>query len=54
MSRASHFDGQVLSPDIFSLGGSTDSKAMDQQCGIEATINLMTSLSHGANIVLGV
>jgi trimethylamine--corrinoid protein Co-methyltransferase len=36
---------------VFGLGGSTDSKALDQQCGIEMTISLMTALLHGANIV---
>ncbi|MCP4719762.1 MAG: trimethylamine methyltransferase [Desulfobacteraceae bacterium] len=36
---------------VFGLGGSTDSKALDQQCAIEMTISLMTSLLHGANIV---
>jgi trimethylamine--corrinoid protein Co-methyltransferase len=36
---------------VFGLGGSTDSKALDQQCAIEMTISLMTALLHGANIV---
>ncbi len=36
---------------VFGLGGSTDSKVLDQQCGIEMTISLMTALLHGANIV---
>jgi trimethylamine--corrinoid protein Co-methyltransferase len=36
---------------VFGLGGSTDSKVLDQQCGMEATISLMTALLHGANIV---
>jgi len=36
---------------VFGLGGSTDSKVLDHQCGMEATISLMTALLHGANIV---
>ncbi len=36
---------------VFGLGGSTDSKVLDQQCAFEATLSLMTSLLHGANIV---
>jgi trimethylamine--corrinoid protein Co-methyltransferase len=36
---------------VFGLGGSTDSKVLDQQCGIEAALSLMTALIHGANIV---
>ncbi len=36
---------------VFGLGGSTDSKVLDQQCGIEMTISLMTAALHGANIV---
>lgn len=36
---------------VFGLGGSTDSKVLDQQCGMEVTISLMTALLHGANIV---
>jgi trimethylamine--corrinoid protein Co-methyltransferase len=36
---------------VFGLGGSTDAKVLDQQCGLEATISLTTALLHGANIV---
>lgn len=36
---------------VFGLGGSTDSKVLDQQCGFEVTLSLMTSLLHGANII---
>jgi trimethylamine--corrinoid protein Co-methyltransferase len=43
--------GKYYDLPVFGLGGSTDSKVMDQQCGIEMTISLMTSLLHGANIV---
>ena len=43
--------GKYYDLPVFGLGGSTDSKVLDQQCGFEATISLMTSLLHGANIV---
>ncbi len=43
--------GKYYDLPVFGLGGSTDSKVMDQQCGFEATLSLMTSLLHGANIV---
>jgi trimethylamine--corrinoid protein Co-methyltransferase len=43
--------GKYYNLPVFGLGGSTDSKVMDQQTGIEATISLMTALLHGANIV---
>jgi trimethylamine--corrinoid protein Co-methyltransferase len=36
---------------VFGLGGATDAKVLDQQCGMEVTLSLMTSLLHGANIV---
>ncbi|MFZ5917345.1 MAG: trimethylamine methyltransferase family protein [Chloroflexota bacterium] len=36
---------------VFGLGGSTDSKVLDQQAGFEACISLTTALLHGANIV---
>lgn len=45
-SMGKHYDLPV-----FGLGGSTDSKILDQQCGFEATMSLMTALLHGANIV---
>jgi trimethylamine---corrinoid protein Co-methyltransferase len=43
--------GKYYDLPVFALGGSTDSKAMDQQCSFEATISLMTALLHGGNIV---
>jgi len=43
--------GKYYDLPVFGLGGSTDSKIMDQQCGFEATFSLMTALLHGANIV---
>jgi len=43
--------GKYYNLPVFGLGGSTDSKLLDQQCGFESTISLMTSLLHGANIV---
>jgi trimethylamine--corrinoid protein Co-methyltransferase len=36
---------------VFGLGGCTDAKVLDHQCGMETTLSLMTSLLHGANIV---
>lgn len=43
--------GKYYDLPVFGLGGSTDSKVLDQQCGFEATLSLMTSLLHGANII---
>jgi trimethylamine--corrinoid protein Co-methyltransferase len=43
--------GKYYDLPVFGLGGSTDSKVLDQQCGMEATISLLTALLHGANIV---
>ncbi|MBF0200357.1 MAG: trimethylamine methyltransferase family protein [Desulfamplus sp.] len=43
--------GRYYNLPVFGLGGSTDSKVLDQQAGIEMTISLMTALLHGANIV---
>ncbi len=43
--------GKYYDIPVFGLGGSTDSKILDQQSGFEATLSLMTSLLHGANIV---
>ncbi|SLM28585.1 Trimethylamine methyltransferase [Desulfamplus magnetovallimortis] len=43
--------GRYYNLPVFGLGGSTDSKVLDQQAGIEMTISLMTALMHGANIV---
>lgn len=43
--------GKYYDLPVFGLGGSTNSKIMDQQCAFEATLSLMTALLHGANIV---
>lgn len=43
--------GRYYDLPVFGLGGSTDSKVLDQQCGMEATLSLMTALLHGANLV---
>jgi trimethylamine---corrinoid protein Co-methyltransferase len=43
--------GKYYDLPVFGLGGSTDSKILDQQSGFEITISLMTSLLHGANII---
>jgi trimethylamine--corrinoid protein Co-methyltransferase len=43
--------GKYYDLPVFGLGGSTDSKVLDQQCGIEVTISLLTALLGGANIV---
>jgi len=43
--------GKYYELPVFGLGGSTDAKVLDQQCGFEVTISLMTALLHGANIV---
>jgi trimethylamine---corrinoid protein Co-methyltransferase len=43
--------GRFYGLPVFGLGGCTDSKVLDQQCGIEATLSLLTALLHGANIV---
>ena len=43
--------GKYYDLPVFALGGSTDSKVIDQQCGIEMTISLLTALLHGGNIV---
>lgn len=43
--------GKYYDLPVFGLGGCSDSKVLDQQCGFEATISLVTSLIHGANIV---
>jgi len=43
--------GRYYDLPVFGLGGSTDSKVMDQQCAFEATLSLMTALLNGANIV---
>ncbi|HSJ59196.1 MAG TPA: trimethylamine methyltransferase family protein [Anaerolineae bacterium] len=43
--------GKYYGLPVFGLGGCTDSKVLDHQCGMEATVSLMTALLHGANIV---
>jgi trimethylamine--corrinoid protein Co-methyltransferase len=43
--------GKYYGLPVFGLGGSTDSKVLDHQCGMEVTISLMTALLHGANVV---
>jgi trimethylamine--corrinoid protein Co-methyltransferase len=43
--------GRYYGLPVFGLGGSTDAKVLDQQCGMEVTLSLMTALLHGANIV---
>jgi len=43
--------GKYYELPVFGLGGSTDSKVLDMQCGFETTLSLMTALMHGANIV---
>ncbi len=43
--------GKYYDLPVFGLGGSTNSKVLDQQSGFEVTLSLMTALLHGANIV---
>jgi len=43
--------GKYYGLPVFGLGGSTDSKVLDQQCGAEVTISLFTALLSGANLV---
>jgi trimethylamine--corrinoid protein Co-methyltransferase len=43
--------GRYYDLPVFGLGGCTDSKVLDQQCGMEATVSLMSAMLHGANIV---
>jgi trimethylamine--corrinoid protein Co-methyltransferase len=43
--------GKYYDLPVFGLGGSTDAKLLDQQCGMEVSLSLMTALLHGANIV---
>jgi trimethylamine--corrinoid protein Co-methyltransferase len=43
--------GKYYGLPVFGLGGSTDSKVLDQQCGAEIALSLFTALIHGANIV---
>lgn len=43
--------GRYYDLPVFGLGGCTDSKVLDHQCGVEAALSLFTALLHGANIV---
>jgi trimethylamine--corrinoid protein Co-methyltransferase len=43
--------GRYYGLPVFGLGGSTDSKVLDQQCGMEVSLSLITALLHGANII---
>jgi trimethylamine---corrinoid protein Co-methyltransferase len=43
--------GRYYNLPVFGMAGCTDSKALDMQCGFEATVSLMMNLLNGANIV---
>jgi len=43
--------GKYYELPVFGLGGCSDSKVLDQQCGAEVALSLFTALIHGANIV---
>jgi trimethylamine--corrinoid protein Co-methyltransferase len=43
--------GRFYDLPVFGLGGSTDSKVLDQQCAAEAALSLFTAHLNGANIV---
>jgi trimethylamine--corrinoid protein Co-methyltransferase len=43
--------GKYYDLPVFGLGGATDSKVLDQQCGAEVALSLATALLSGANIV---
>jgi trimethylamine--corrinoid protein Co-methyltransferase len=43
--------GRYYDLPVFGLGGATDSKVLDQQCGIEVALSLTTALLGGANII---
>lgn len=43
--------GKFYDLPVFGLGGSTDSKVLDQQCAAEATLSLFTAHLNGANII---
>jgi trimethylamine--corrinoid protein Co-methyltransferase len=43
--------GKYYDLPVFGLGGCTDAKVLDQQCGAEAALSLFTALLHGANVV---
>ena len=43
--------GKYYQLPVFGLGGSTDSKALDQQAGAECALGLVFSLLNGANLI---
>jgi len=43
--------GKYYDLPVFGLGGSTDSKVLDQQCAAEAALSLFTAHLNGANII---
>ncbi|HUV90303.1 MAG TPA: trimethylamine methyltransferase family protein [Anaerolineae bacterium] len=43
--------GKYYGLPVFGLGGCTDAKVLDQQCGAEVALSLFTALIHGANVV---
>lgn len=43
--------GKYYDLPVFGLGGCTDSKVLDQQCGAETAFSLFTALLSGANLV---
>ncbi|MBN1992050.1 MAG: trimethylamine methyltransferase family protein [Anaerolineae bacterium] len=43
--------GKYYNLPVFGLGGCTDSKILDQQCGLEVAFSLMSALMYGANLV---
>ena len=43
--------GKYYDLPVFGLGGCTDSKVLDQQCGAEVAFSLMSALLYGANMV---
>jgi trimethylamine--corrinoid protein Co-methyltransferase len=43
--------GKYYDLPVFGLGGSTDSKVLDQQCAAETALSLFTAHLNGANIV---
>jgi trimethylamine--corrinoid protein Co-methyltransferase len=43
--------GKYYGLPVFGLAGSTDSKVLDQQCGVEAAFSLVFALLSGANII---
>jgi trimethylamine--corrinoid protein Co-methyltransferase len=43
--------GKYYDLPVFGLGGCTDSKILDQQCGLEVAFSLMSALMYGANLI---